>query len=142
MRAGAHHVVTMTEGTLADQILACTEGAGVRLVYDAVGGRFMHEYADAVAQDAQIFVYGAVAGDSTIHAPILPLIRKGAVIRLYSLINLARDLAAVQRARLFISLALRAGALRPIVDRVFRSSGWPTVSIICSRARSAERSCC
>jgi NADPH:quinone reductase-like Zn-dependent oxidoreductase len=41
------------------------------------------------------------------------------VIRLYSLINLARDVAAIQRARLFISLALRAGALRPIVDRVF-----------------------
>lgn len=119
LRAGAHHVVTMSEGTLAEQILACTGGEGVRLVYDAVGGRFMHQYADAVAQDAQIFVYGAVAGDSTIHAPILPLIRKGAVIRLYSLINVARDLAAVRRARLFISLALRAGALRPIVDRVF-----------------------
>jgi NADPH:quinone reductase-like Zn-dependent oxidoreductase len=117
--AGADHIVTMSAGGLAEQILACTGGAGVRVVYDAVGGRFMHEYADAVSSDAQIFIYGAVAGDSTIHAPILPLIRKGAVIRLYSLINLARDVAAIQRARLFISLALRAGALRPIVDRVF-----------------------
>jgi NADPH:quinone reductase-like Zn-dependent oxidoreductase len=119
LRAGADHVVTMSAGKLADQILTCTGGSGVRLCYDAVGGRFMHEYADALATDAQIFVYGAVAGDSTIHAPILPLIRRGAVIRFYSLINLARDLDAIRRAKLFISLAIRAGALRPIVDRVF-----------------------
>jgi NADPH:quinone reductase-like Zn-dependent oxidoreductase len=119
IRAGANHVVTMSAGGLAEQIMTSTGGAGVRVVYDAVGGRFIHEYADAVSADAQIFIYGAVTGDSTIHAPILPLIRKGAVIRLYSLINLARDVAAIRRARLFISLALRARALRPIVDRVF-----------------------
>jgi NADPH:quinone reductase len=119
LRAGADHVVISSAGQLDRQILDCTEGAGVRVIYDAVGGPFMYQYAEAVATDAQIFVYGAVAGDSTIHAPILPLIRKGAVIRLYSLINVARDVTAIQRARLFISTALRAQRLRPIVDRVF-----------------------
>ena len=119
LSAGADHVVAMSQGNLAAQILSCTSGRGVGVIYDAVGGRFIHEYAEVVGEGAQIFIYGAVAGDSTIHAPILPLIRKGVVIRLYSLINLARDVSAVRRARLFIALALRAGALRPIVDRVF-----------------------
>lgn len=119
LAAGADHVVATSDGDVAGQLLACTGGHGIRIVYDAVAGHFMHEYAPAVADEAQIFIYGAVTGDSTIQAPILPLIRKGAIIRLYSLINYARDLTALHRARQFISLALRAGAIRPIVDRVF-----------------------
>jgi NADPH2:quinone reductase len=117
--AGADHVVVTSAGDVAGQILKCTGGRGARVVYDAVAGHFMHEYAEAVADQAKIFIYGAVTGDSTIQAPILPLIRRGATIHLYSLINYARDPVAVNRARVFISLALKAGAIRPIIDRVF-----------------------
>ena len=119
LAAGADHVVATSDGDVAGQILKCTEGRGVRVIYDAVAGHFIHEYAEAVAEEARIFIYGAVAGDPTIQAPILPLIRKGTTIQLYSLINYARDPLAVNRARTFISLALKAGALRPVVDRVF-----------------------
>ena len=119
MGAGADYVVATSDGGVSEQIMGCTGGRGVRVVYDAVAGRFIYEYADSVAEDAQIFIYGAVAGDSTVQAPILPLIRKGAVIRLYSLINYLRDPIATDRARRFIELALRAQALRPFVDRVF-----------------------
>jgi NADPH:quinone reductase-like Zn-dependent oxidoreductase len=120
LAAGADHVVAMSDGNLTEQILACTDSEGVRVVYDAVAGRFMNEYAGAIATKGRIFVYGMMGGSPTVECAILPLVRKGASIEAYSLINVMREPGAVDRGRRFISLALRAGALRPIVDRVFR----------------------
>jgi NADPH:quinone reductase-like Zn-dependent oxidoreductase len=116
---GAHHVVATSDGDVAGQILQLTGGAGARVIYDAVAGPFMHQYAEAVATKAQIFVYGAMGGKPTVEAPILPLIRKGATIELYSLINYIREAGAARRARDFIARALQAGAMRPVIDRVF-----------------------
>jgi NADPH:quinone reductase-like Zn-dependent oxidoreductase len=120
LAAGADHVVATSDGQVGDQILNGTGGIGVRVVYDAVAGNFMNEYAPAVAKDAQIFVYGAMGGSSTLQCDILPLIRRGAMIKLHSLINVLQEPGAADRGRRFISLALRANALRPIIDRVFR----------------------
>ena len=119
LAAGADHVVATSDGSVADQILKLTGNAGVRVVYDAVAGSFMNQYADAIAEKARIFVYGAMGGTSTIECAILPLIRKGATIELYSLINYMREPGAAARSREFISEALRRKAMRPIIDRVF-----------------------
>lgn len=119
MRAGADFVVVTDAGNVAARILESTENRGVRVVYDAVAGPFMGQYADAVARKAQIFVYGALGGAATIESPILPLIRKGATIELYSLINYLQEPDAVDRGREFIWSAIRTGAFRPIIDRVF-----------------------
>jgi NADPH:quinone reductase len=119
LAAGADHVVATSDGNLTEQILACTDNEGVRVVYDAVAGQFMNQYAGAIATKGRIFVYGMMGGSPTVECGILPLVRKGATIELYSLINVLREPGAVHAGRQFISLALRAGALRPIVDRVF-----------------------
>lgn len=116
---GADLVVATAEENLAKRILEWTDNRGVRVVYDAVAGPFMGQYAEAVTKEARIFVYGALGGAATIECPILPLIRKGATIELYSLINYLQEPAAVERGREFIWNAIRTGAFRPIVDRVF-----------------------
>lgn len=120
LAAGADHVVATSDGDLAGQLLACTNNKGVRVVYDAVAGSFMNEYAGALASKARIFVYGMMGGSPTVECNILPLVRAGAIIEPYSLINVLREPDAVHSGRNFLSQALRAGALRPIVDRVFR----------------------
>jgi len=119
LQAGADHVAITDEGDLSGQILAVAKD-GVRMVYECVAGNFFYQYADALARNAEIFVYGALGGSSTIEAPILPLIRKGAIIRTYSLINHIYDMPAVARARDFIGGAMASGAIRPVIDRVFR----------------------
>lgn len=120
LAAGADHVVAMSDGNLAEQIRACTNGQGVRVVYDAVAGHFMNEYAGALAKKARIFVYGSMGGSPTLTCDILPLIRAGAIIEPYSLINVLREPDAAHSGRDFLSRTLREGSLRPIVDRVFR----------------------
>lgn len=119
LRAGADYVVATDGGEVSARILEFTDNRGVRVVYDAVAGSFMGQYADAVARKAQIFVYGALGGATSIECPILPLIRKGATIELYSLINYLQEAGAVERGREFIWNAISAGAFRPVVDRVF-----------------------
>ncbi|QEH79226.1 zinc-dependent alcohol dehydrogenase family protein [Sphingomonas sp. C8-2] len=118
--AGADHVVVMDEGDVSGQIMAATGGRGVRAVYEAVAGKFFYDYAEALAPGAQIFVYGAMSGTPTIEIPIVPFIRVGAQIQLYSLINYLRGVDAVDRSRLFVGLAMQAGAIRPIIDKVFK----------------------
>jgi NADPH:quinone reductase-like Zn-dependent oxidoreductase len=120
LAVGADHVVATSDGGVARAILEITGDTGVNVVYDAVAGSFMSDYADAVATKARIFVYGALGGKPTIECPILPLIRKGATIEPYSLINYVRDTGGVDRGREFLSRALESGAIRPIIDRVFR----------------------
>jgi NADPH:quinone reductase-like Zn-dependent oxidoreductase len=119
LRAGADCVVAADEGEVSARILEFTDNRGVQVVYDAVAGSFMGQYAEAVARKGRIFVYGALGGAATIECPILPLIRKGATIELYSLINYLQEPGAVERGRDFIWNAIRVGAFRPIVDRVF-----------------------
>jgi NADPH:quinone reductase-like Zn-dependent oxidoreductase len=62
LNAGADHVVVTERGDVAAQILSCTQNKGVGVVYDAVAGRFINEYASGLAQDAQIIVYGVMGG--------------------------------------------------------------------------------
>lgn len=119
LATGAHHVVATSDGNVAGQILEITGGQGVRVIYDAVAGPFMNEYAEAVAAKAQIFVYGAMGGKPTVECPILPLIRKGVTIELYSLMNYIREPGAARRAQEFISQLLQLSVMRPIIDRVF-----------------------
>lgn len=117
--AGADLVVATSEENLSKRVLEWTDGRGVRVVYDAVAGSFMGRYAEAVARKAKIFVYGFLGGAAMIECPILPLVRKGATIELYSLINYVQEPYAIERGREFIWNAIRTGAIRPVVDRVF-----------------------
>ena len=116
---GADHVVVTEKGHVAEHILYATGGAGVRIVYDAIAGSFMNQYADALAREARIFIYGALDGEAKVECDILPLVRKGATIEAYSLFNHMMDPGAVDRGRRFVMLAINAGALRPVVDRIF-----------------------
>ncbi|MFV3074161.1 zinc-dependent alcohol dehydrogenase family protein [Niveispirillum fermenti] len=118
-QAGADHVIVMDQGDVAGQIRAATGGQGVRIVYEAVAGDFFHQYAEALAPGAMIFVYGAMGGSPTIDCPIVPLIRVAAQIHLYSLINQLRDPGAVERSRAFVAAAMADGRIRPVIDRVF-----------------------
>lgn len=120
LSAGADHVIVTDDGDLAGQIMACTNGRGVRMVYEAVAGDFLNSFSNALAMNAQIFVYGSLGGSPTIAADIMPLIRADASIRFHSLITHMRDPASVCRSRDFIVAAMRSGTIRPVIDKVFR----------------------
>lgn len=116
---GADAVVATESEDVAAQILHATDGQGVRVVYDAVAGPIAMQYAEALADSAKIFVYGAMGGDMTIQLPILPLVRRDVTLNVYSAINHERHDDELERCKLFVNLAVESGRLRPIVDRVF-----------------------
>lgn len=119
-QVGADHVVTHDRGSLSEQIAALPIGGRqLSMVYDAVAGPAIASYADALGLKAQVFIYGALSGELTIECPILPLIRPGASIHLYSLLNMFPEPGALQRVKDYLGPLIADGSLRPLVDRVF-----------------------
>lgn len=109
----------MTDGVpIADRISEVTGGAGVRIVYDPIGGPFIRDYAAGLAQDARIFIYGTFGGP-ILEAPIGPLVLRNASITAYSMANYSCDPQRLERVRDYVGRRLDDGVLRPIVDRVF-----------------------
>jgi NADPH:quinone reductase-like Zn-dependent oxidoreductase len=120
LQHGAEAVIATGEEDLAARIRELTGGKGVRIVYDPIAGSFVSRYVEGLADNAQIFLYGGLSGEMTVSFPILPVVRAGATVTGYSLINHTRDREQLCRARDFIADALARGALPPpVVDRVF-----------------------
>lgn len=116
--AGADAVFVSGAEPIAERILAVTNGRGARVVYDPIGGSFACDYAEGLAQDARIFVYG-VFGGATLSAPLVPLVLRNATITAYSMANYSCDPRGLARAKSYVGERLAAGALRPVIDRVF-----------------------
>ena len=102
---------------LSGRINEISRGKGVRVVYDPVGGPFVATYLDALAMNAQILIYGVLAGVPT-SFDLVPLVRKAAVIRAYSLFNHVTRRDELVRGIDFVLKAVRAG-MRPIIDSEF-----------------------
>jgi NADPH:quinone reductase-like Zn-dependent oxidoreductase len=120
LASGADHVVIADEGNVSAQIIAAVGRQGVRVVYDAVSGSFVKEYAGALARNAQVFVYGSLGGSFIVECPMGEYLRAGASVHFYSLMNVLRDFRDADRAKSFILPAMRERGLRPIIDSVFR----------------------
>lgn len=116
--AGADHVVITDQETLDARILEITNGKGVRLVYDPVGGQFMKSYVSALAWQARIFLFGLLSGEVT-EIEVVPMVRKAAILHPYSMFNHVSNPDELERGKQYILQRLVNGRMKPIVDRVF-----------------------
>ena len=117
-QTGADHVIATQEENVAERILEVTGGAGARIVYDPVGGPLMAAYADALGQDAIVFLYGDMSGEPT-HVPISEAIRRNAVIRPHSVYNFVNRKELRESGVAFVYKALEDGRIKPCIDRTF-----------------------
>ncbi len=115
---GFERVITQSEGQVAERLLEITRGEGCRVVYDPIGGSFMEEYADGVAQDAVVFLYGAMARQPTV-IPEITFTQKAVVIRPFSVYNHVYDQESRNRGVRFVHDAVLRGVLVPRVEKVF-----------------------
>ncbi|MFW3168848.1 zinc-dependent alcohol dehydrogenase family protein [Geodermatophilus sp. CPCC 206100] len=113
--AGAAAV--LVEGAdVVGQIRSLTGGRGADVVLDANGGPQVEQLVRSCAAGAAVIVHGGLSRQPT------PLPAGGSVpvwLRRYRVRETIGDAGALHRAQHFIRAGLAAGALAPLVDRVF-----------------------
>lgn len=117
-RAGAAHVIVSESQDIASEVMRLTDNAGVRLVFDPVGGAIVNDLAEAMAPGGTLFLYGALAGEPT-PFPLFAALGKGLSLRGYTVFEIFGDAQAFARGRTFVFDGIESGDLSPIVDQVF-----------------------
>lgn len=117
---GASHVIVSDDKTLpiADQLLEMTGGRGIDAAFDPIGEGMIARYSPALARDARIYFYGTL----DTKPPTLPLVdmfQKNATFQPYSLFNYVENPAMRKRGIAFVYEQLRAGRIRPAIDRIY-----------------------
>ena len=124
--AGAAHVLVTEEEDVVAQVLARTEGRGVDLVYDGVGGPMVTRLGDVVARRGWYLLYG-LSGGVDIAFPVTAQFRNSWRFHVYKVLEftgaetmgLPRDDAALQRGLAFVNRGLANGTLDVRIDRTF-----------------------
>ncbi|MFI0898463.1 zinc-dependent alcohol dehydrogenase family protein [Streptomyces sp. NPDC020983] len=116
--AGAAHVIPAEDVDLVAEVHAVTGGRGVQLAVDAVMGPAVTTLIQAVAPDGTLLFYGWL-DPAPAPMPVAPDFR-GRNIRTFAFTEVTvEDAARLQRAKHFVNAGLRAGTLRPVIDRTF-----------------------
>lgn len=116
---GADVAINYRDGAFARAVLDATEGQGVDVVLDCIGGPYLAPNLECLATDGRLVIIGLMGGMSAeLNLPAL-LMRRLHVIGSTLRARSAISKAAIVRAFLDrFGAALDAGRLRPVVDRV------------------------
>jgi NADPH:quinone reductase-like Zn-dependent oxidoreductase len=115
---GAAAVVAADEQEVVTEIHRQTGGAGVNLVFDAVGGPGFAVLAKSAATDGTLVLYGALDSQPTVIPPF-DVFARNLTIRGVALPILARDDGKLAELKRFVSDGLVRGGLRPTIARTF-----------------------
>lgn len=118
MDAGAHHVIATEEEDLAARVHAITDGKGVRVVFDPIGGPAIAQFAEVMAVGGILLEYGALSPDNG-PFPQFAVLGKSLTLKGYLYTEIVGDDAALERAKAFITEGLESGKLSPLVSRTF-----------------------
>jgi len=123
LEVGFDHVIAqidyeMGDGKMAAVIMELTDGKGVNVAYDPIGGPILRDYAYALAQNPQVIIYGNMDPRPTV-LPEIVLTQKRAFIRSYSVYQFIYDKETRDRGIRFCYNALKSGELKAYFERVF-----------------------
>jgi NADPH:quinone reductase-like Zn-dependent oxidoreductase len=116
-----------------------TNSKGVRVVFDAIGGPNFPTLISALAFQGTVYIYGALAeGDTPM--PVLAMIAKVPVIKGHNIWLTTGDETRRTAAAEFVLKGLESGALKPVIDRVFKFDDMVEFTAIWRTTASSERS--
>ena len=118
LESGAAEVIVTEEEDIVERVLDITKGRGANIIFDPVAGPFVHKLVKAAAEGATIYLYGALALEST-PFPLFESLRKGLKIRGYTLMEITKDRDKRNKAVKYIFDALEQKKLKPKIDKVF-----------------------
>ncbi|MBM7043861.1 zinc-dependent alcohol dehydrogenase family protein [Rhizobium lusitanum] len=117
--AGAPHVIATQEQDMLAEVMRITQGKGARVVFDPVSGPDFPKLIAALTFQGIAYVYGALSEDETT-IPVLEVIRKMPAIKGYSIRLVTGDAERRKVAIEYVTKGLASGALKPIIDRIFK----------------------
>ena len=118
MRAGAADFIATTEQDLAAEVHRITNGKGVNLVFDPVGGPDVARITPAMAKGGIYFQYGAL-DNRNLSIPVMDILGNHLLFRGYELFEITTVPETLARAKAFIYAGLASGQLAPVIDKVF-----------------------
>lgn len=118
LAAGAAHVVASAEEDLGARLAEIAGPDGARVVFDPIGGPSFEPLTAAMARGGILIEYGALSPEPT-PFPLFPVLSKSLTLRGYLVHEIIADPARLAAGKAFIMAGLEAGALRPVIARVF-----------------------
>jgi len=116
---GAAHVVASAEEDLAARLNEIFGAAGVRVVFDAVGGPIFEPLTAAMARGGILIEYGGLSVEPT-PFPLSAVLSKTLTLRGYLVHEIVRDPARLAAAKAFVLDGVASGALRPVIAKTFQ----------------------
>jgi NADPH:quinone reductase-like Zn-dependent oxidoreductase len=118
-QAGASHVIATDEVDLVKEVQRITGGKGARVAFDPIGGPNFPKLISALAFQGIVYIYGALSEKAT-PIPVLEMIAKVPTIKAHNIWLTSGDPVRQRAAVEFIVKGIEAGALRPVIDRIFK----------------------
>ncbi|RYG94315.1 MAG: hypothetical protein EON58_16530 [Alphaproteobacteria bacterium] len=118
---GAHHAIATDDEVLSDVIKQATDGSGVRLALDTVGGPVLAQAVLSLAEGWSVFSYGAQTSPdikaAQVNVPLIALDRRYiSFVDLFELIEIPERFAA---AKEYIRSAVIRGVFTPRIDGTY-----------------------
>ncbi|MFK7865374.1 MAG: zinc-dependent alcohol dehydrogenase family protein [Pseudohongiellaceae bacterium] len=115
---GFDHVIAQSDNDMSESIMAFTAGQGARIIYDPIGGKIVQDYANGLAQNAIIFLYGGMDQNPTI-LPEIEMTQKAACLRPFSVYNHVYQRESRERGITFVREALERGDIKAYVEKTY-----------------------
>lgn len=124
--AGADHVIVTEDEDLAQRVSTITGGAGVKFVFDPIGGKSVPQLIDSLGPGGVYAIYGLL-DMTTPEVPMMPVMVKGLTITGYTVfaftgypsLGLPEQVDAVQDAKDYLVPRLADGRLKPVISETF-----------------------
>jgi NADPH:quinone reductase-like Zn-dependent oxidoreductase len=117
-KAGAQHVIVAGEQDVAAEIRRITADKGADIVLDPVAGPLFADLVRAIAENGQVFVYGALSQEPAVF-PALDVLLKTPTIKGYTAMDVMGNPVVLEAAVAFIYDGIAKGKLKPVIGKVF-----------------------
>ena len=115
---GAAHVIASAEEDLAGRLGEIAGAAGVRVVFDPIGGPLFEPLTAAMARGGILIEYGGLSAEPT-PFPLFAVLSKTLTLRGYLVHEIIGSPTRLDAAKTFVLDGLASGALRPVIAKTF-----------------------
>lgn len=116
---GADHLINYTDVSLKAAVKEMTEGAGVDVIYDPVGGAMFDDCLRSLAWNGRLLVIGFASGDIPKAPANLPLLKGSTIVGVFWGAFTQREPKANQQNMMELAQWFATGKLRPHIGHRF-----------------------